>query len=215
MRASRRVLTVAVACLLNCGLWNMALSRSAAAQQSDQVVAERILGPHWKQLSRRAGMIFAGTVLSTTPQAANVQPTGRSAGATPAIELRFRIEEAIAGVDPGQVLTIHEWTGAWTMHRPMSKGQHILIFLYPPSRLGLTSPVGGSLGQVALDPTGKNVSQPEKPNVREPDANSKLQDASSPRPRVTVAGGNVTGNISAVQVSVVQLERAIRSAREE
>jgi hypothetical protein len=78
MRASRRVLTVAVACLLNCGLWNMALSCSAAAQQSDEVVAERILGPHWKQLSRRAGMIFAGTVLSTTPQTATTSSRDRS-----------------------------------------------------------------------------------------------------------------------------------------
>src|SRR5258708_37231121 len=62
------------------------------------------------------------------------------------------------------------------MHRPMSSGQHILIFVYPLSRLGFTSPVGGSLGQVVLDPSGKNVSQ---------------------------------------TVSVVQLERAIRSARGE
>jgi len=44
------------------------------------------------------------------------------------------------------------------MHRPMSSGQHILIFLYPLSRLGFTSPVGGSLGQVALESSGKNVS---------------------------------------------------------
>jgi hypothetical protein len=180
----------------------MALSRSAAAQQSDQVVAERILGPHWKQLSRRAGMIFAGTVLSTTPQAANVQPTGRSAGATPAIELRFRIEDAIAGVDPGQVLTIHEWTGAWTMHRPMSKGQHILIFLYPPSRLGLTSPVGGPLGQVALDPSGKSVSK----TTSRPTFALNLRSSSSAPPRPTVDNA---------RVSVLQLERAIRSARSE
>src|SRR5258708_34504916 len=62
------------------------------------------------------------------------------------------------------------------MHRPMSSGQHILIFLYPLSRLGFTSPVGGSLGQVVLDPSGKNVSR---------------------------------------SGSVVQLERAIRSARGE
>jgi hypothetical protein len=173
MRASRRALAVAIACLLNFCLWNLTMSRSAAAQQSDQVVAERILGPQWKQLSRRAGMIFAGTVLSTAPKATNTQPVavGRPSGATPAIELRFRIDEAIAGVDPGQVLTIHEWTGAWSMHRPMSQGQHILIFLYAPSRLGLTSPVGGPLGQVALDSTGKTVSQdfPEL-GVRKPDA---------------------------------------------
>src|SRR5208283_2659967 len=180
MRASRRVWVVALVCLSN-----FCVSSFAAAQQSDQVIAERVLGPQWRQLSRRAGMIFAGTVLATVTPTVT---TGTGAtdrlvpGTTPAVQLSFRVDKAIAGVEQGQVLTIHEWAGAWSMHRPMTRGQHILIFLYPPSRLGLTSPVGGSLGQVALDPTGKNVSQPEKPNVREPDANSKLQDASSPRP---------------------------------
>jgi hypothetical protein len=172
------------------------LSSFAAAQQSDQVIAERVLGPQWKQLSRRAGMIFAGTVLSTPAQAATTKtatiqtattPTAATdhavPGTTTAVELSFRVEEAIAGVEPGQILTIHEWAGAWSMHRPMSKGQHILIFLYPPSRLGLTSPVGGSLGQVALDLTGKKVT-----------------------------GKNVSQSGS---VSVIQLERAIRGARNE
>ncbi len=206
---SRRELAVAAGCLLNLCLWNLTLSRSAAAQQSNQVVAERILGTHWKQLSRRAGMIFAGTVLSTTPQAVNTQPRaiGRPAGATPAIELRFRIDEAIAGVDPGQVLTIHEWTGAWSMHRPMSKGQHILIFLYPPSRLSLTSPVGGPLGQIALDSTGKNVLKDvRKPDAQNPPAAIHLRKSSSAPPP---APGDDAG------VSVLQLERAIRGARSE
>jgi hypothetical protein len=182
--ASRRGLVVAL----------VFLSSFAAAQQSDQAIAERVLGPQWKQLSRRAGMIFAGTVLSTPAQAATIKTatiqtattptvvTDRAVpGTTPAVELSFRVDEAIAGVEPGQILTIHEWAGAWSMHRPMSKGQHILIFLYPPSRLGLTSPVGGSLGQVALDLTGKKVT-----------------------------GKNVSQSIS-----VIQLERAIRGARNE
>jgi hypothetical protein len=207
MRASRCALAVAVACLLNFCLWNPTLSRFAAAQQSDQVVAERILGPHWKQLSRRAGMIFAGTVLSPTPQIATTQPApiGQSAGATPAIELRFHVDEAIAGVDPGQVLAVHEWTGAWSMHRPMTKGEHILIFLYPPSRLGLTSPVGGSLGQVALDPSGKNVLRDlRKPDAKNPTAVIGINASSTPR-RTPLDNA----------VSVLQLERAIRSARSE
>ena len=110
------------------------------------------------------------------------------------------MDEAIAGVEPGQVLTIHEWAGAWSMHRPMSKGQHILIFLYPPSRLGLTSPVGGSLGQVALDPSGKSVVE------QKPVAAIGLRNASSTRSRAPVFTRSV---------NVVQLERAIRSAREE
>jgi hypothetical protein len=162
MRASGRLLAVAVICL----------SSLAAAQSSDQATAEHVLGPQWKHLSRRAGMIFAGTVLAAAPPPSAVdRPTP---GQTPSIKLSFRVDEPIAGVERGQVLTIHEWAGAWSMHRPMSKGQHILIFLYPPSRLGLTSPVGGPRGQIALDPSAAGAS-----------------------------------------VSVMQLERAIRRAREE
>jgi hypothetical protein len=190
MPSSRRVLAVALACL----------SSFAAAQQSDQVIAERVLGPQWKQLSRRAGMIFAGTVLTAaTPTAATDRAV---AGVTPAVQLSFRVERAIAGAERGQILTIHEWVGAWSMHRPMRSGQHLLIFLYPPSRLGFTSPVGGSLGQVALDPSGKNVSR----GAQKPVAAIGLRNASSPRPRVPVDTGSI---------SVVQLARAIRSARNE
>jgi hypothetical protein len=201
-------LVVALVCLSNLCLSNFGLSGFAAAQQSDQVIAERVLGPQWKQLSRRAGMIFAGTVLPapsqtvrtptlTTPTAAadRVVP-----GTTPSVQLRFRVDQAIAGVEQGQILTIHEWAGAASMYRPLHSGQHILIFLYPPSRLGLTSPVGGSLGQVALDPSGKNVVA-QKPAVA-----TGLRNESSIQPRASVDNGSV---------SVVQLERAIRSAREE
>jgi hypothetical protein len=102
------------------------------------------------------------------------------------------------------------------MHRPMINGQHILIFLYPPSRLGLTSPVGGSLGQVALDPSGKNVSKNsqtqdmQNPVLQKPDAQTPpaigVRSASSTPQRTTVDSRSV---------SVLQLERAIRSAREE
>ena len=185
MSASRRVLVVALACL----------SSFAAAQQSDQVIAERVLGPQWKQLSRRAGMIFAGTVLTAASQ------TAATDRAVTAVQLSFRVDRAIAGVERGQILTIHEWAGAWSMHRPMSGGQHILIFLYPPSRLGFTSPVGGSLGQVALDPSGKSVSK----DAQKPATARGLRNAASPPP--------VPGD--ARSVSVVQLERAIRSARSE
>ena len=183
MRASKRVLLCLALTLL---------PGFAAAQQSDQVLAKRVLGPEWKQLSRRAGMIFAGTVLAAAPQSAG---TDRAvSGTTPTVQLSFHVDLAIAGVERGQVLTIHEWAGAWCLHRPMSKGQHILIFLYPLSRLGLTSPVAGSLGQIALDPSGKYVSKQE----------------------VYVRNQiSAKGSVDTNTVSVVQLERAIRRAREE
>jgi hypothetical protein len=207
MLASRHVLLVALSGLSNFCLSNFSLSSFAAAQQSDQVIAERVLGPQWKQLSRRAGMIFAGTVLTAATQTAIAQTVtaqtaapdrGVSAavpGTTPAVQLSFRVDRAIAGVEQGQILTIHEWAGAWSMHRPMSSGQHILIFLYPLSRLGFTSPVGGSLGQVALDPSGKIVAKSEQ------------------KPPAPIGVRNESANTRSV--SVVQLERAIRSARGE
>jgi len=192
MRVPGRGLLVALTCLSNIGLLIPCLS-SLATAQPDQVIAEQVLGPQWRQLSRRAGMIFAGTVLAapsteTTQTAATVEAIR---GTTPpAIPLTFRVDKAIAGVEPGQVLTIHEWAGARYMQRPMIKGQHVLIFLYPPSRLGLTSPVGGSRGQIVLDPSGKTVVGP----------------APSAPTRVSVPTGSV---------SVLQLKRAILSAREE
>jgi hypothetical protein len=202
MRASRCGLAVALAFL----------SSLVAAQQSDQALAERVLGPQWKQLSRRAGMIFAGTVLNATAQtvAAQTAATDRiDPGTTPAVQLSFRVDEAIAGVERGQVLTIHEWAGAWSMHRPMSKGQHFLIFLYPPSRLGLTSPVGGSLGQVALDASGQNVSKDaQNGEAQKPDAAMAI----APRKESPSQPGAPLG---AANISVVKLARAIRGARGE
>ncbi len=142
------------------------LSSFVAAQQPDQVVAERVLGPKWKQLSQHAGMIFAGTVLVPTTQvdsnpglADERLVTGTSAGMAPVVKLSFRVDEAIAGVEQGQVFSIREWAGASSRQRPMGKGQHFLMFLYPPSRLGLTSPVDGSMGQIALGTTSINVVQ--------------------------------------------------------
>jgi hypothetical protein len=180
MRAFRRWLPVVLTLLSSIA------AAQQSPQQSDQGIAARVLGPRWQQLSRRAGMIFAGTVLSAaTPDATNqtVSPDHAAAGATPSIELIFRVDEPIAGVERGQILTIHEWTGAWSMHRPMNRGQRILIFLYRPSRLGLTSPVGGALGQIALDSSGQSVS------------------------------ADPVGR--AASVTVLELERAIRAARSE
>lgn len=196
MGASRRVLV-----LLFVSWLSFCLSTIARAQSQflDQALAERALGPRWEQLSRRAGMIFAGTVLTAYPA---TSVTDRAVAGPPplSVELRFRVDRAIAGVEAGQILTIHEWTGAVSMHRPMIDGQHVLLFLYPPSRLGLTSPVGGSLGLVILDAAGEYVSKKELLRHR----------GVTVRPGfpVTVSGGTRS-------VSIVQLERAIRSAREE
>jgi hypothetical protein len=201
------------------------LSVSATGQQSDQAVAERVLGSHWKQVSRRAGMIFAGTVLAPAMQNAPVERSlatakfarisfatssvATSAGVS-SIQLSFRVDEAIAGVEAKQVITIHEWAGARSMHRPMRVGEHVLIFLYPPSRLGLTSPIGGSSGMIALDPSGNVSIAPESTSGVTPQSGSSQRE-SARRPRTASDQRAVSGT----QISLIQLERAIRSAREE
>jgi hypothetical protein len=202
MRVSTRVFVAAFVLLFCAGFHNFAV-----AQLADQVAAERVLGPRWKQLSRRAGMIFAGTVLIAPMQTASKSSSAidrNGLGATPAIELSFRVDEAIVGVETGQILTVHEWTGAWFTHRTMRKGERVLLFLYPLSRLGLTSPVGGSLGQVALDASGRNVSRSASDSNAHQSGAMDVENPSSPRFRM---------NADEDMVSVIQLERAIRSAR--
>jgi hypothetical protein len=203
------------------------LSTFAVAQQSDQLIAARVLGPQWKQLSRRAGMIFAGTVLTSAKSPSQTPVTDRSPTAIPEVRLSFRIDQAIAGVKPGQLLTIHEWAGAASRQLPMNPGQHLLIFLYPPSRLGLTSPVGGALGQIALDPAGQHVidvpltnqsdtrrsagqSRNQSAGQSNDARNSDAATVSSATSSLPPGAPAVTGNIR-----VTQLARAIRSAREE
>ena len=141
MAVFRRLFALAFVCLASLGV----------AQLPDQQAAARVLGLRWKQLSRSAGMIFSGTVLSV-----ETQPAGKDRP-LPLILTKFRVDRAIAGVQKGQVLPVREWTGAWPTHRAMRGGEHLLIFLYPPSRLGLTSPVGGPLGQVLLSSRGEIV----------------------------------------------------------
>jgi hypothetical protein len=141
----------------------------AAAAQSDRELAALVLGPDWKRMARTAGMVFSGTVVEVG--------SGAKDEALPTIQVKLRVERAIAGVEQGQVLTIREWAGAWSMHRPLQAGERVLLLLYPPSSLGFTSPVSGSHGQIALDASGIKVAQRRE------------------------------------NVTVQQLERAIRSAR--
>jgi hypothetical protein len=123
-------------------------SSAAIGQSANELAAAQILGPQWKQIARQAGMIFSGTLLCAASQ-----PT--ASGAVPTIELRFKVDRAIAGAHPGQVLTVREWSGSESLQRPLRPGDRVLLLLYPPSKLGLTSPVNGSSGQVALGPGGK------------------------------------------------------------
>jgi hypothetical protein len=105
-------------------------------------------------LIRNAGYVFMGTV-TAVQQAA---PSHQNAVAT--VRITFRVDQGIQGVRAGQTLEIHEWAGLWQSGERYRPGERVLLFLYRPSRLGLTSSVGGSMGRFVVDSQGQIVLQP-------------------------------------------------------
>jgi len=101
------------------------------------------------QLARAAGKIFSGTVTGIARRPAS---TGQS---VEVVAVTFHVEQALRGTTPGEDLTISQWVGLWSSGQRYRVGEHVLLFLYPPSKLGLTSSVGGGMGRFAIDPRGR------------------------------------------------------------
>jgi hypothetical protein len=100
-------------------------------------------------MTRAAGVIFSGTVTSVSRQAA-------AAGqAVETVAITFHVENAIRGATAGEDLTISQWIGLWSGGQRYRIGEHVLLFLYPPSKLRLTSCVGGEMGRFRIDASGR------------------------------------------------------------
>ncbi len=104
--------------------------------------------PTLLQLTQKAGYIFSGTVLSVE----RVQPKALDEVAT--VRVTFRVNQAVRGVASRQVFSIREWAGLWDSGDRYRPGQQVVLFLYRPSKLGLTSPVNGNFGRFKLDDHG-------------------------------------------------------------
>jgi len=106
-------------------------------------------GAVFRQLAGAAGIIFSGRVTSVghRPLPSEQDPT--------ATLVTFQVERAIRGISTGQTFTIHEWSGLWSRGERYRVGEHVLLFLYAPGKLGLTSPVAGAMGRFALDTEGR------------------------------------------------------------
>ncbi len=119
-----------------------AIGQDMRAQQPPPAISSLRL------LARNAGYIFDGTVLSVQRVVQN------ELGNVATVEITFRVEQAMRGARAGQVLTIREWAGLWDSGERYRPGERLLLFLYSPSKLGLTSPVGGPSGRFAVDIRG-------------------------------------------------------------
>jgi hypothetical protein len=107
------------------------------------------------QLVRAAGIIFSGRVTSVGH---NTSSQGLVRAAT---SVTFQVEQAIRGTSPGQMLTIREWGGLWSSGESYRVGERVVLFLYSPGKLGLTSPVAGAMGRFEMDSPGRVVINPQ------------------------------------------------------
>ncbi len=115
---------------------------SGSAQPRDPFLSQ---GFSARRVARAAKLIFSGVVLQVK----------RSENAYGATQITFRVENAIRGVRRGQIIRVSEWSGLWNSGERYAAGEHVLLFLYPKSKLGLTSPVGGKEGRYAVDAEGR------------------------------------------------------------
>ena len=97
---------------------------------------------------RAAGMIFSGTVTRIERRpAVNGQPLQT-------ITITFHVENALRGATAGHDIRISQWIGLWYAGQRYRLGERVFLFLYPTSRLGLTSLVAGPAGRFDVDPWG-------------------------------------------------------------
>ena len=103
----------------------------------------------FQQIVRASGTIFAGTVTKIEHGPA------RGGRAIATVAVTFRVERPLRGAIPGDSFTILQWLGLWAAGQRYVVGEHVLLFLYPPSKLGLTSAVAGPMGRFNLGPAGR------------------------------------------------------------
>jgi hypothetical protein len=101
------------------------------------------------QIARGAGTICSGTVTAVARRPATHGQTVET------VAITFHVENAIRGAIPGESLTISQWIGLWLGSQRYYVGERVFLFPYPPSKLGLTSTVGGTMGRFAVDPRGR------------------------------------------------------------
>jgi hypothetical protein len=114
----------------------------------------RELPPDLSQITQRASLIFVGQVLKIEPV------RGSASDEVASVQVTCRVEQGVRGARTGETLSFREWAGLWTAGPRYRIGQRLMLFLYAPSALGLTSPVGDRAGEFAVDRDGRIVLSP-------------------------------------------------------
>jgi hypothetical protein len=120
-------------------------------------------------LRRSVLYLLAGVLIILAPIVTASQDTNAAAAAdsptrfrSPLPRSRHSVREPIHRVRrfprnsavPGRDLSISEWMGLWSSGQRYRVGERVLLFLYPRSKLGLTSSVAGAMGRFTVDTQG-------------------------------------------------------------
>ncbi|HEY1800643.1 MAG TPA: hypothetical protein VGG46_06875 [Terriglobales bacterium] len=116
----------------------------AARAAGPRTIAHPIPAPPFSQVMGASGYIFEGSVTKIQW----VKPRNLQDVAT--VQITFRVAQGIRGAQTGQMLSVKEWAGAWNSNDHYRVGQNVVLFLYRPSKLGLTSPVSGPVGEFVV-----------------------------------------------------------------
>jgi hypothetical protein len=75
------------------------------------------------------------------------------------VRITLRVDQAIRGVRAGQAISFRQLAGVQGTAERYRIGERVLLFLYPASKLGLTTPVEGSFGRFEIDGDGRVLLQ--------------------------------------------------------
>ncbi len=135
------------------GMLGCAIALGSAAEIMRSPSANPPIHPPFSvpRIASPSGYIFAGTVTGVQLVAPG------KAGSVGTVQITFHVDQGLRGVKTGQTLTIHEWAGLWHFGERYRPGERVFLFLYQPSKLGLTSTVGGTLGRFGIDQGGRAI----------------------------------------------------------
>jgi hypothetical protein len=134
------------------------LASSCAMEAQTRALLPTGIPIELQRKTAQAGTIFSGRVISIAP------PRSASPDRVSTVTVTVQVESAIRGVKAAQIYSFREWAGLWSAGPRYRVGQHLLLFLYAPSKLGLTSPVGGASGVLPVDAKGR-VLLPLQPRI--------------------------------------------------